>query len=167
MQTLSKTLHLPEGDFTANVDVYEPKDREALKQIYSSWRILCNQLTALKARKVNLPDGLSECGFCYFFNFGQCRWNFHMLTSKFCVCVNKTSNIQLWFSAVNKRPTYSSNSPLRGFCAACTATILALCCAVQCSFTSLHASMQTCKLHCTSLFTKKRPWQNFSSVKDE
>ena len=68
MQTLSKTLHLPEGDFTANVDVYEPKDREELKQIYSSWRILCNQLTALKARKVNLPDGLSECGFCYFFN---------------------------------------------------------------------------------------------------
>ena len=44
-----------------------------------------------------------------------------MLTSKFCVCVNKC-------------PTYSSNSPLRGFCAACAATILALCCAVQCSF---------------------------------
>ena len=34
---------------------------------------------------------------------------------------------------MNKCPTYSSNSPLRGFCAAYAATILALCCAVQCS----------------------------------
>ncbi len=59
-------------------------------------------------------------------------------------------------SIVNKCPTYSSNSPLQGFSAACAATILALCCAVQCSFASLHASMQTCKLHCTSLFTKKK-----------
>ena len=33
---------------------------------------------------------------------------------------------------MNKCPTYSSNSPLRGFCAAYAATILALCCAVQC-----------------------------------
>ena len=44
-----------------------------------------------------------------------------MLTSKFCVVVNKC-------------PTYSSNSPFQGFSAAYAATILALCCAVQCSF---------------------------------
>lgn len=100
-----------------------------------------------------------------------------MLTSKFCVVMNKcptcSSNSPLrGFSAacaatilalcctvqcstVNKCPTYSSNSPFQGFSAAYAATILASCCAVQCSFASLHASMQTCKLHCTSLFTKK------------
>ena len=60
------------------------------------------------------------------------------------------SNVQPWTNAQHT----SSNSPFQGFSAAYAATILALCCAVQCSFASLHASMQTCKLHCPSLFTK-------------
>ena len=67
MRTVTKTLHLPEGDFSADVDVFELKDREALERIYHSWRVLCDELDAVNARRVNLPDGLSECGFCYFF----------------------------------------------------------------------------------------------------
>ena len=59
---------MPEGYLQADVDIFEKKDREFLEQIYTSWRILCDQLEALKARKVNLPDGLSECGFCFFFD---------------------------------------------------------------------------------------------------
>lgn len=51
----------------------------------------------------------------------------------------------------------SSNSPLRGFSAACAATILALCCTTQCSLEISHASMQICKFHCVLLFTKKTP----------
>ena len=69
MVTQSKLLHLPEGSFQADVDIYEEKDRTAFEEIYKSWRNLSNQLDALNARKVNLPDGLSECAFCYFFGF--------------------------------------------------------------------------------------------------
>lgn len=67
MVTTSKLLKLPEGTLQAQVDIYDETDRKALEEIYSSWRILCDQASALKARKINLPDALSECGFCYFF----------------------------------------------------------------------------------------------------
>lgn len=68
MITRTKTLKLPEGDITAKVDIFEEQDITALAEIYKSWRVLCDQAAALKARKINLPDVLSECGFCYFFN---------------------------------------------------------------------------------------------------
>ena len=74
MKTLTKTLSLPEGNVSATVDIYEDSDRKAFEEIYSSWRVLCNQLEALKARKVNLPDGLSECAFCYFFNLWRTNY---------------------------------------------------------------------------------------------
>lgn len=67
MITRTETLSLPEGNIQAKVDIYEDQDIKALAEIYKSWRILCDQATALKARKINLPDVLSECGFCYFF----------------------------------------------------------------------------------------------------
>jgi hypothetical protein len=74
MITTTEVLDLPEGKFSAQVDKYEAKDRVAFEEIYKSWRILSNQLDALGARKVNLPDGLSECGFCYFFNFWRTNY---------------------------------------------------------------------------------------------
>lgn len=67
MITRTETLCLPEGSFQAKVDIFEDKDITALADIYMSWRILCDQATALNARKINLPDVLSECGFCFFF----------------------------------------------------------------------------------------------------
>lgn len=69
MKREQETLILPEGRFYALVDKFDSSDCNSFKQIYDSWRILCNQLESIGARKVNLPDGLSECGFCYFFNF--------------------------------------------------------------------------------------------------
>lgn len=68
MITEEKDLVLPDGVFKAPVDILEPDDLKALQDIYTSWRILCNQTAALNARSINLPDALSECGFCYFFN---------------------------------------------------------------------------------------------------
>lgn len=67
MITRTVILNLPEGNFQARVDIFEDKDRLALEEIYSSWRVLCDKASALQARKINLPDALSECGFCYFF----------------------------------------------------------------------------------------------------
>jgi len=74
MRTETKLLNLPEGDFYTQVDIYEDKDRASLEQIYHSWRVLCEQLDAIKARRVNLPDGLSECGFCYFFKLWRTNY---------------------------------------------------------------------------------------------
>lgn len=74
MITKNEILNLPEGKFNATVDMYEEKDRSTFEEIYTSWRILSNQLDAIGARKVNLPDGLSECGFCYFFNLWRTNY---------------------------------------------------------------------------------------------
>ena len=40
-------------------------DREILFKIYNhDWRSLCDNLTKIRARSVNLPEGLSESAFC-------------------------------------------------------------------------------------------------------
>ena len=74
MITVNKTLQLPEGNIPAMVDIFEDKDLKALEDIYTSWRTLCDQAAALQARKINLPDSLSECGFCYFFKFWRTNY---------------------------------------------------------------------------------------------
>ena len=43
MITEFKTLVLPDGNFVAPVDIFETGDLKALQDIYTSWRILCNQ----------------------------------------------------------------------------------------------------------------------------
>ena len=60
----SEILILPEGDFEAEVIQLEDKDRSVLYEIYTNWRGLCNNLNAVNARGVNLPEGLSENAFC-------------------------------------------------------------------------------------------------------
>lgn len=57
-------LKLPEGKFKTIVLVFDNSDKTELKRIYKHWRALCNALTKLKSRKVNLPEGLSETAFC-------------------------------------------------------------------------------------------------------
>ena len=74
MITTTEILHLPEGGLPAQVDKYDASDRVAFEEIYKCWRVLSNQLDAVKARKVNLPDGLSECAFCYFFDFWRTNY---------------------------------------------------------------------------------------------
>lgn len=57
-------LHLPEGLYSVTVIHFEEADRAKLINLYKSWRSLCNALLSLKARAVNLPEGLSESAFC-------------------------------------------------------------------------------------------------------
>lgn len=68
MRTEIKNLHLPEGVFSATVDLFDDNDCKDLCKIYDIWRELCEKAESFKARKINLPDCLSECSFCYFFN---------------------------------------------------------------------------------------------------
>lgn len=64
MKKVTTILNLPEGDFNSEVISFDESDMEPLREIYKSWRTLCNQLTAVGARKINLPEGLSESAFC-------------------------------------------------------------------------------------------------------
>ncbi|WP_425449476.1 Bsp6I family type II restriction endonuclease [Dethiothermospora halolimnae] len=57
-------LNLPEGYFRTEVVNFQRGDADSLFNIYKSWRILCNELDEMNARKVNLPEGLSESAFC-------------------------------------------------------------------------------------------------------
>jgi hypothetical protein len=64
MKQIVTTLNLPEGNFYGQVKVYENSDIFALREIYTTWRNLCVQLENIGARKINLPEGLSESAFC-------------------------------------------------------------------------------------------------------
>ena len=68
MKTETKNLKLPEGTFSATVDIFDSNDCKDLCRIYDIWRELCEKTESFRARKINLPDCLSECSFCYFFN---------------------------------------------------------------------------------------------------
>jgi len=57
-------ISLPEGIFDVNVLTFIESDRKFLFQVYKEWRTLCANLTKLESRTVNLPEGLSEGGFC-------------------------------------------------------------------------------------------------------
>jgi len=60
----NETLTLPEGQFTTEIMQFENSDKELLFKIYNDWRQLCNNLSLVGARGVNLPEGLSESAFC-------------------------------------------------------------------------------------------------------
>lgn len=64
MKVEVENLKLPEGKFNVEVLKFENDDRKKLFSIYNDWRNLCKNLYDVKARGVNLPEGLSESSFC-------------------------------------------------------------------------------------------------------
>jgi hypothetical protein len=58
------SIQIPEGRFDATICMFDHSDKIALQRIYEMWRKLCERLTAIGARSVNLPDGLSENAVC-------------------------------------------------------------------------------------------------------
>jgi hypothetical protein len=63
MQIKNEIISLPEGSFNAELQFFEERDRVKLYSIYKNWRKLCSELNEIKARAVNLPEGLSEGAF--------------------------------------------------------------------------------------------------------
>ncbi len=63
-----KNIKLPEGDFQVSVDIFSLEDLKLFQEIYQEWRNLSNKLNSIKARSINLPEGLSEGSFCLFTN---------------------------------------------------------------------------------------------------
>ena len=62
---------LPEGLFKTEVIFFTKEDKLKLWNIYKNWRNLCDDLENLNARKVNLPEGLSESAFCLEMGFAR------------------------------------------------------------------------------------------------
>ena len=60
MITTKEQLSLPEGTYTANVEIFEDRDAPVLYRIYKNWRQMSNDLQSLGGRAVNVPDVLSE-----------------------------------------------------------------------------------------------------------
>ena len=63
MKVKTADVRLPEGDFSVEVQIFEESDRKILFKIYNEWRSLCDDLTNIHSRSVNLPEGLSEGAF--------------------------------------------------------------------------------------------------------
>lgn len=57
-------IQLPEGNFPATIMEFDKNDREELKRVYQLWRSLCDMMSFLESRTINLPEGLSEGAFC-------------------------------------------------------------------------------------------------------
>ncbi len=64
MQQVMANLSLPEGNFYSKVMIFDGSDVKRLRDIYVNWRNLCDLLGEMGARKINLPEGLSEPAFC-------------------------------------------------------------------------------------------------------
>jgi len=64
MKTVLTTLKFPEGEFYSNVILTEYEDIFRLREIYTSWRELCNMSINLGFRANNIPDILGISLFC-------------------------------------------------------------------------------------------------------
>ena len=64
MNVFEDKILLPEGDIDVEVIQFEKTDRAVFKSIYDNWVSLSDSLEAVKGRRVNLPEGLSEGAVC-------------------------------------------------------------------------------------------------------
>lgn len=97
MQIKPTNLVLPEGKFTANLQFFDSTDAKALKDIYTKWVQLSDQLQKYGGRRINLPELLSEAIFCINFNAGRLiKSKMHGANSSFdCYEPKKGKRIQV------------------------------------------------------------------------
>jgi len=62
------TIQLPEGKTEVEALCFENSDITKIQEIYKAWIHLSNLLNSIEARRVNLPEGLSEAVFCLCMN---------------------------------------------------------------------------------------------------
>lgn len=104
MRTITENIILPEGQFKAQLDIFENQDRTTLKRIYNRWRELSNELKKINSRAINIPEGLSEGAFALTMGVGR----FIQLipksskanTSFDCYSINNKKRIQIKASSV-------------------------------------------------------------------
>jgi hypothetical protein len=103
-------LRLPEGMYQVKVLQFEGADRNRLLALYRSWRLLCDDLTAFKARAVNLPEGLSESSVCLEMGFVRVIGNISGANSSWdCYDISRWKRIQI--KACSVLPDLTSFGP--------------------------------------------------------
>lgn len=96
MEKKSVNVALPEGTFLTDVLVFEESDRKVLYKIYRDWRSLCDNLLNLKARAVNLPEGLSESAFCLEMGYARFIGKISKANTSFdCIDLKTSERIQV------------------------------------------------------------------------
>lgn len=103
-------VSLPEGKFEISVLVFDESDRNFLYNLYKDWRSLCDSLTKINARSVNLPEGLSESAFCLEMGYARFTGNIYDANTSFdCVDVETSDRIQV--KAASVLPDLTSFGP--------------------------------------------------------
>lgn len=110
MQEKKVKLKLPEGTFDTTVTVFDETDKKRLYQIYQDWRSLCKNLNDIGARAVNLPEGLSEGGFCVAMKCVRCNEAISGANTSFD-CFNLQTNERVQVKACSVLPDLTSFGP--------------------------------------------------------
>ena len=103
-------MKLPEGTFDTNVLIFDDSDRGNLREIYKDWRNLCDKLVAMEARKINLPEGLSESATCLEMGFVRCTENISGANTSFDAYDQKTKK-RIQIKACSILPDLTSFGP--------------------------------------------------------
>ncbi len=89
-------IKLPEGEFGTDVIEYDNNDKNKISETYKKWIELCDNLSALFAREVNLPEGLSEPVFCISMNTVRVVNSISGANTSFdCYDLNRNKRIQV------------------------------------------------------------------------
>lgn len=110
MKEKSVTVNLPEGTFETEVLVFEESDRALLYQVYRDWRSLCDNLSNLRARAVNLPEGLSESSFCLEMGYARFTGSISGANTSFD-CIDLKTNERIQVKACSVLPDLTSFGP--------------------------------------------------------
>ena len=94
MDIVTKEITLPDGLATAEFFVFDKKDKEILIDIYKKWVALSDELESIGARRVNLPEGLSEVAFCVQMNCWR-KKNVKGAVNKSWDCYNPVDNTRI------------------------------------------------------------------------
>jgi hypothetical protein len=110
MKEKTVKIKLPEGTFETKVIVFDISDKPRLYQLYKEWRSLCDNLTSMVARAVNLPEGLSESAFCAEMDCVRCVESISGANTSFD-CFNLQTNERIQVKACSVLPDLTSFGP--------------------------------------------------------
>lgn len=110
MEEKKVQVKLPEGTYNVSVQFFNSEDKKFLFGIYKDWRILCNKLTSIKSRSINLPEGLSEGVFCLAMDVVRFTESITSANTSFD-CFNLQNNKRIQVKACSVLPDLTSFGP--------------------------------------------------------
>lgn len=101
MNTTKSLIELPEGNKIAEYTEFSQQDKIVLADIYRKWRKLCDLLTNMNTRSINIPEILSEGAFCLATNCVRITKSISGVKTSFdCYNLNSKKRIQVKASSI-------------------------------------------------------------------